>query len=153
MYKLRRTSTQEPGPGTISRKTSWGLKQFYSRKTSPIYSRLSLSRSRLSRITAYLEVKIGSLFKHGTPTTGNKILWKRGKIAPKEQFLLFSTIFAINLKLQESNYILIRGIWLFDLFFAQFCRSDMSRYGYLKVFQGVPRLRDNESIYNLLYMQ
>ena len=24
-------------------------------------------------------------------------------------------------------------MWLFDLFFAQFCKSDMSRYGYLEV--------------------
>ena len=31
---------------------------------------------------AYLEVKIWSLFKHVTLTTGNKILWKRGEIAP-----------------------------------------------------------------------
>ena len=40
---------------------------------------------------------------------GNKILWKRGEIAlnPKEQFLLFSTIFSIYLYLQESNYIFI----------------------------------------------
>ena len=26
-------------------------------------------------------------------------------------------------------------MWLFDLFFPQFCKSDMSRYGYLEVFQ------------------
>ena len=35
-------------------------------------------------------------------TTGNKIIWKRGEIAPKEQFLLFSTLFYIyisNVKL------------------------------------------------------
>ena len=56
------------------------------------YSRLSLSWPRLSWITAYLEVKIWSLFKHENLTTGNKILWKR-EIAPKEQFL-FSTIFS-----------------------------------------------------------
>ena len=60
-----------------------------------IYSRLSLSRLRLSRITAYLEVKIRSLLKHENITTGNKILWKRGEIAPKEQFLLFTTIYLI----------------------------------------------------------
>ena len=71
------------------------------------YSWLSLSRTRLSRIAAYLEVKIGSLLKHEHLTTGNKISWKRGEIAPKEQFLLFSTIFSIYLKLQESNYIYI----------------------------------------------
>ena len=50
------------------------------------YSRTSLSRTRLFRITAYLEVKIWSLFKHETMTTGNKIMWKGGEIAPQEQF-------------------------------------------------------------------
>ena len=52
-----------------------------------------ISNNRLSRITAYLVVKIWSLFKHENLTIGNKILWKRGEIAPKEQFLLFSTYF------------------------------------------------------------
>ena len=37
------------------------------------YSRLSLSPLRLSRITAYLEKKIRSLFKHRNLTSGNKI--------------------------------------------------------------------------------
>ena len=59
------------------------------------YSRLSLSRLRLSRITAYLEEKIWSLFKHRSLTSGNKILWLRGKIAPQEQFFPFSAIFSI----------------------------------------------------------
>ena len=58
-----------------------------------IYSWLSLSRPRLSRMTAYLKVKILSLPKHENVTTSKKILWKRGEIAPKEQFLHFSTIF------------------------------------------------------------
>ena len=40
----------------------------------------------------YLEEKIWSLFKHRNLTSGNKILWIRGKIAPQEQFLPFSTI-------------------------------------------------------------
>ena len=44
------------------------------------YSWLSLSRPRLSRITAYLEVIIWSLLKHETLTTGYKIVWKRGEI-------------------------------------------------------------------------
>ena len=44
------------------------------------YSGLSLSRPRLYRITAYIEVKIWSLFHHGNLSTGNKILWKRGEI-------------------------------------------------------------------------
>ena len=36
-------------------------------------------------------------------------------------------------------------IWLFHWYFPQFCKSDMSKYGYLEMFQRVPsRLRDNE---------
>ena len=57
------------------------------------YSRLSLSWLRLSRITAYLELKIWSLFKHETLTTGNKILWERGEIAISP---LFHNIFNIS---------------------------------------------------------
>ena len=57
-------------------------------------------------ITAYLAVKIWSLPKHENLTTVKKILWKRGEIAPKEQFLLFSTIFSIYF-FHESNYIYI----------------------------------------------
>ena len=40
------------------------------------YSWLSLSRPRLSRITAYLEVKILSLLKHENLTTGKKYCGK-----------------------------------------------------------------------------
>ena len=29
-------------------------------------------------------------------------------------------------------------IWLFNCYFPQFCKSDMSKYGYLEVFQRVP---------------
>ena len=46
------------------------------------YSQLPLSRIHLSQIIKDL-------------TTGNKELWKKGDIAPKEQFLLFSTILSI----------------------------------------------------------
>ena len=58
----------------------------------------------------------------------------------REQFLLFSTIFSIYiyLKLQESNYIYISDMWLLELFFPQFCKSYMSRYGYIEVFNRVP---------------
>ena len=50
-----------------------------------LYSWLSLSRLRLFRITAYLEVKIWYLvFKYDNLTISNKILWKREEIAPKE---------------------------------------------------------------------
>ena len=68
------------------------------------YSRLSLSRLRLSRITAYLEEKIWSLFQHRNLTSCTKILWIREEIAPQEQFLSFSTLF--------STYISTKGVRL-----------------------------------------
>ena len=57
-----------------------------------IYSRLSLSRLRLSRITANLEEKIWFFFKRRNLTPSNKILWIREEIA---------AIFSIYI----SNYI------------------------------------------------
>ena len=79
-------------------------------------------------------------------TTVNKIMWKRGEIAAKEQFLLSSTIFSAYLYFQESNYIFICEMWLFDL--SSFlnsanllCRyTDISKY-----FREYLGLRDNES--------
>ena len=68
------------------------------------YSRLSLSRLRLSRTTAYLEEKIWSLLKHRNLKSGIKILWMRLEIAPREQFLPFPQYF---------QYIfLIKGVYL-----------------------------------------
>ena len=111
------------------------------------YSRLSLSRLRLSRITAYLEWKIWPLFKHSNLTSGNKLLWKRGEIAHQEQFLSFATVFSIFLFLiKESNYIFICEIWMCDMcFFLNsenlICRgTDIS-----KCFRGSFQLWDNES--------
>ena len=113
-----------------------------------IYSRLSLSRPRLSRITAYLEVKIWSLFKHENLTTGNKILWKRGEISPRSH-----NIFNIYLQLQESNYVYICEMWLFDLFILNsanlLCRgTDISKY-----FRQSLGLRDNESRLYMPFLQ
>ena len=59
-----------------------------------------ISTSLISN-NAYLEVKSWSLPKHENLTTGTKILWKRGEMAPKEQFLLFSTILSIYLQPPE----------------------------------------------------
>ena len=73
-------------------------------------------------------------------------MWKRGEIAPKEQFLLFSTIFSVYLYFQDSNYIFICEMWLFDLsFFLNsanlICRdTDISKY-----FRESLGLQDNES--------
>ena len=58
---------------------------------------------------------------------------------------IFSTIFSISFLLKESNYIVICEIWWFELVFPQYHKSDMSKYGYLEVFRGSLRFRDNES--------
>ena len=111
-----------------------------------VYSRFSLSRLRLSRITAYLEEKSWSLFKHRNLTSGNKILWIRGEIAPQEQFLPFSTIFSVyifNLR-SQITYLFVKfgcSICIFLSSANLICRStDIS-----KCFRGSLRLRDNES--------
>ena len=60
---------------------------------------------------------------------------KRGEIAPKEQFLLFYTLFYLyifnfNVKLHIH---LLNVVVQFTVFLT--LNSDMSRYGYLEVFQ------------------
>ena len=97
------------------------------------------TRSSLSRITAYLEVKIWSLFKNENLTTGNKILWKRGAISP-----LFHNIFNISLS-QGVKLRIICEMWLFDLSILNsanlICRcTDISKY-----FRQSFEIRDNES--------
>ena len=58
-----------------------------------------------------------------------------GAISP-----LFHNICNIYFKLKESNYIVICKIWLFKLFFPQYYKSDMSKYGYFEVFMMVPSM-------------
>ena len=51
----------------------------------------------------------------------------------EEQFLFFPQYFQYISKFRGlSNYIFICETWLFD-----FCKSNISRYGYLEVFQGI----------------
>ena len=52
-----------------------------------------------------------------------------GAISP-----LSYNIFNIYLWLKKSHYIVICEIWLFKLFFPEYYKSDMSKYGYLEVF-------------------
>ena len=45
-------------------------------------------------------------------------------------------------------------ILLFDWYFPPFCKSDMSKYGYLEVFQKVPsisRYRESTVVYSMVY--
>ena len=119
----------------------------FSRHGSYSYSRTSLSRTRLFRITAYLEVKIWSLFLNETMPTGNKIMWKTGEIAPKEQFLLFSTLLYINIfltsgvKLHIHLFNVIVQVIVFLTLLTLICRgTDISKY-----FSESLGIRDNES--------
>ena len=88
------------------KKKKWNNLALQSSQSTCIYSQLSLSWLRLSRITAYLEEKILSLFYYRNLKSGYKILWKRGEIAPREQFLPFSTIFSIYISNCERSQII-----------------------------------------------
>ena len=118
------------------------------------YSWLSLSRTRLSRITAYLEVKIWSLSKHENLTTCKKYCGKEEKLlliyCGKEEKLLLSPLFhnifyiSLTSRVQLSIY-LLKVVNRISFFFLNsvnlICRStDISKY-----FRESLGLRDNES--------
>ena len=66
------------------------------------YSRTSLSRTRLFRITAYLEVKIWSQFYHEIMTTEQNNVEKRSNFSSFPHYFIYTVyIFLI------SNYIFI----------------------------------------------
>ena len=97
------------------------------------YSRTSLSRTRLFRITANLEVKIWADFLHKTMTTEQINVEKRRNCS------LFSTLFYIyisNFRSQITYSFIKCGCSTYC--FPHSLNSDMSKYGYLEVFQLVP---------------
>ena len=67
------------------------LKLHHLSKTN--YSWLSLSQTRLSRITAYLDMKIWSLPKHEHLTTGKKYCRKEEKLLLRSNFSSFPQYF------------------------------------------------------------
>ena len=82
-----------------------------------MYNRLSLSRPRLSRITAYFEVKIWSLFKHEYLATGNKKYFgKEEKLLLRSNFSSFPHIFSISQTSGVKLHIIFE-MWQFNLFF------------------------------------
>ena len=74
-------------------------------------------------------------------------MWKRGEIAPKEQFLLFSTLFYIyisNFRSQSTHSFVKCDCSIYC--FPHFLKSDMSRYADIsKYFSESLGIRDNES--------
>ena len=115
-----------------------GRPQLLVLSTKASWKQLCLITVDSPRITACLEEKIWSFFKGRNLTPGNKILWIRGEIAPKEQFLPFSTTFSIyifNFR-SQITYLFVK-FGCTSCIFSQFCKSVMSKYGYLEVFQRV----------------
>ena len=83
--------------------------------------------------------------QHRNLTKGNRILWKRGEIAPKEQFLLFFTIFSIySISKLRSQIIWLKygcSIYFFLSSANLICQgTDIAKY-----FREPLGLRDNES--------
>ena len=87
-------------------------------------------------------MKIWSLPKHENLTTGKKILWKRGEIAPKEQFLLYSTIliYVSNFKSPVTHIFVKCGC-----FFLNSANLICRGTDILKYFRESLGIRDNES--------
>ena len=101
LYKLYSTNHPHPAPPhprpcffTNLDDLNCLLKEGHQRNISAkLYSWLSLSRTRLSRITAYLEVKIWSLPKHEDLTTGKKYCGKEEKLLLRSNFSSFPQYF------------------------------------------------------------
>ena len=53
-----------------------------------------------------------------------KILWKRGEIAPEEQFLLLSTVFFYLMLDFYVNGFSLRDKWLFEITEVEIMRVD-----------------------------
>ena len=112
---------------------------------SVLYSWLSLSRPRLSRITAYLEVKIWSLPIHENLTTDGKYCRKEEKLLLRSNFSSFPQYFQYIsnfkspityqfVKCGQSNYFFLNSA-------NPICRTtDISKY-----FRESLGIRDNES--------
>ena len=89
-------------------------------------------------------------------TTDNKIMWKRGEIAPKEQFLLFSKLFCIYIYISnfcsQITYSFVKCVVQFIVFLTPstlICRdTDIS-----KCFSESLGIRDNKSqLYKIFSM-
>ena len=107
-----------------------------------IYSRLALSRFRLSRIFAYLEVKTWSLLKYENQTTGKKYCGKEEKLLLRSSFSLFPQYFQhiSNFRSQITYWDVV--VRLFFLNSANLIRQGRA---ILKYFRESLGLQDGES--------
>ena len=114
------------------------------------YSWLSLSRTRLSRITVYLEAIIWSLLKHENLLTGNKILWKRGEIAPFSSFPQYFQYIS-NFR-SQITYTFVKCCWSIHFFLNS--ANLICRYtDILKYFRESLGIWDNQRRIQLYYLR
>ena len=99
------------------------------------YSRLSLFRPHLSGRIAYLKAKILFLFLHGNLTTYKKYCGKEEKWLLRSRFSSFPQYFQYIANFRSQNTYSFVKCGCLVYYFPQFRKSDMSRYGYLEVFQ------------------
>ena len=95
------------------------------------YSRLSLSQTRLSRITAYLEVKMWSVLTQRSTNRQQNIVEKSRNcsfnFSSFPQYFQYISNLGVKLKIHS-----VKGGCLINCF-PHFRQSDMSKYGYLGV--------------------
>ena len=104
-------------------------------RTSPNYSRLVISTSLISNNRLSRSEIVVPVFIHGNLRTGNKILWKRGEIAPQEQFLLFfHNIFNMFLSSRVKLHIHLLNVFVR---FIVFLTSATLIYFEVRIFRNV----------------
>ena len=99
-----------------------------------IQSTLVISASGISNNCLSRRDNLVLVLTQKSKTRLQNIVEKRRNCSLRANSPLFHNIFNIYFKFKESNYIVICKIWLFKLFFPQYYKSDMSKYGYLEVF-------------------
>ena len=143
----------EPGPRTISKKDS---NKWLNPSHWPLVPLMHLThwvhiKSCATEIQSTIVISTSVISNNRWPWRKNlvlvitqkskirlwKIVEKRRKCSWGAISPLFHTIFNLYFYLKESNCIVICQIWLFKLFFPQYYKSDMSKYGYLElIFEG-----------------
>ena len=104
----------------------------------------SLSRSRLSRITAYLEVKIWCLPKHENLTTGKKYCGKEEKLLLGSNFSSFPQYFQYISTLSPITYVFVK-CGCANYFFLNSANLICGGTDIWKYFGESLGIRDNES--------
>ena len=105
---------------------------------------LIYSRPLLSQLSVILNNRLSQrenlilVLTHKSNIRYQNSVGKRRSCSSGTIYPLFHNIFNIYFLLNESNYMFICEIWLFHWYFPQFCKSDLSQYGFLEVFQRFP---------------